>query len=295
MARSFVETGGASPSDSENEDELFRVLQEVQGSVNPTAPNTLVVSVGKRIEANGWVTVAQAFVATADVPHGRYYMELSVLQNQRSQFDRKQTAGILWRGYEGPASVPNFYVNEGAYIFLRVWGGTNSLSTDNLSFYCQVSNRPVGGSFMYNETPGSGVGEEIVFILASPSAGADYAIQTVPGTVRWRLRGLTGQLATAIAAASRVPALYKDNGAAANRFQVDAVWTFIPASTTDLISWGIGSMSAGGNANQTVMSVALSDAVLDGGDRFYVLTSNIQGADQWAAGAYTVDEWAVPA
>jgi hypothetical protein len=301
----FQESGGRVPSDSENEDEIFRVLQEVQGSVNPSAANALTISRGVRVEANGWITIAQAFVAQVQIvagseaPHGRFFMELSVLQNQRSQFDKKQIAAILWRGYEGPASIPNVYVSEGAYIFLRVWAGTNASLQDNLSFYCQVSNRPVGGANIFNELPGTGPGEMIFAVLAAPAAGADYAPQVVPAGVRQRVRAWDGNLTTAVAAANRQAATERDTGAAANTYAVDTVGGAIPASSIVDVGQSItsgqpytnfGAISGGTNANSP-----LSDIAAPATHRFVWQTANLQAADQWSAGEIMIEEWAVPA
>jgi hypothetical protein len=229
---------------------------------------------------------------STNYPHGRAYVAVSLIHSGIP-------VGNLFAGYPStydfPQSFPDRELVAADLIRFRVIWGSKAVAGDQMNLMAEFEpSNPLKAAHPreFNEAPGSGTGEAYNVTVAAPAAGADPAVQTVPAFVRWHLKGWAAKLTTAVAVANRNPALYKDAGAATSTFQVDDLDGTIPASQAPIFAWGVGSFSDVGTApaSGAPLSIALSDAPLNAGDRISIQTTNLQAADQWAAGSYRVEE-----
>lgn len=125
-------------------------------------------------------------------------------------------------------------------------------------------------------------------ILGSvPAAGAEI-VETVPANTRWMLSAFRFKLVASVAVANRTPVLFIDDG-------VNIVWetenpTAITASQTATYNAGAGVQN--GTLVAPDFQITLPETLLlPAGARIRTLTGNIQGADQYAAPVYNVEEW----
>lgn len=133
-----------------------------------------------------------------------------------------------------------------------------------------------------------GVGR--VVIGSNPAAGAEIS-EVVPTGARWRLLSLRASLVTSAAVANRLPILIFDNGA--TTFAVAPAAAVQTASLTVTYYWSVyGALSAGVS---TFTNAMLPDyIVLMTGFRIKTATSALDGADDWGAPTYEIEEWIEP-
>lgn len=122
---------------------------------------------------------------------------------------------------------------------------------------------------------------------ANPGAGADWTM-VVPTNARWRLNSLNAQLATAVAAATRIPQFIIDDGVNI-LYAVEPVTGEI-ASSTEQYSLGPGASTTDGAGTASVLP-APDGIYLFGGWRIRTVTAAIQAADQWSNIFASVEEW----
>jgi hypothetical protein len=135
-------------------------------------------------------------------------------------------------------------------------------------------------------------GRSKVLTLSAPSAGADFALTTVPGNVLWQVDSIFATLTTSGTAANRFPTLYFQD---ATHFISKVMQGVIIASQTCDLTWCV-------NATQ-VLPVSLGykaglsfspQTPLFEGYKFGITTIGIDAADQWSAGYVKVREWLNP-
>jgi hypothetical protein len=136
-------------------------------------------------------------------------------------------------------------------------------------------------------------GRARVIVLTQPAAGADYAVTVVPNNVIWVPDALLGTLTTAVAAANRYPTLYlQDN--ASHPF-ISSVQGAIVASQVTACDWYQNATQFLPVNNSYLFGVCgIPLVAMPEGYKIYIITVNIQAADQWSAGALKVREWLNP-
>lgn len=121
----------------------------------------------------------------------------------------------------------------------------------------------------------------------TPAAGAEIS-ETVPATVRWRLRGFRFVLTTAVAVANRETAFQIDDGA--NVVSVTPSGFTQAASLSHGYTFGLGSTVI--QASAGVQHIApTTDIILAPGYRMRTLSTALQAADQYSFVQYQVEEW----
>lgn len=158
-----------------------------------------------------------------------------------------------------------------------------------LNDYVHLGYRPTW-PFAVQSAPTAGAGMLRSLNLANPAAGTDWA-QSVPTGARWRLRGGTATLVTAVAAGTRQVALIVDDGAT-TLFTIEAATTQAP-SLTQIYSLIPGDTLTTLIATQLPVLIPL-DLQLFAGWRIRTSTTTIAGADQWSGINFLVEEWLEP-
>lgn len=138
-----------------------------------------------------------------------------------------------------------------------------------------------------DESSLDGMGAMVSVTGTTPGAGAEIS-ETVPANVVWLLKALTFKLTAAIAVANRIPHLLLDDGV--NVLLNSPAPTAIVASATGTYVVGDDSFTlAATDGVQWFQFV--NGLLLWPGFRLRTLTTGIQGADQYTAPQYLVQEW----
>lgn len=141
-----------------------------------------------------------------------------------------------------------------------------------------------GGEFI-SSIEGPGIIRSITGTVPGPGAEISEA---VPTSARWRLLAFRYSLTTAIAAANRESALQEDDGA--NVFMSEPSGFTQIASLTHTYNFGT-SGTRYESAQSLETQAQITDSRLLAGHRIRTKTTNIQGADQYTAPQYLVEEW----
>lgn len=204
-------------------------------------------------------------------------------------------AAYVRSGHE-PSSRPNERVYAGQRLLVALHAGSDFGGADftvrfNISVERDLS-MPPGGPYLHFEAPGSGKGVLRRIPLAQPAAGADYAPQIVPGSVRQLVRGFYGQLATEAAVGNRVPSIRLED-TAGNVLS----WLHAESRQTEstVLDWGAALGAPGsqsGSAPVANASFPLPNVEGRATDAFRMVTRGIAAGDQWSTGSLFVEEWA---
>jgi hypothetical protein len=242
--------------------------------------------------ADGWLSLL------APVPHGsggRAALAMAwqildeadqVVASYGSYFVRATATKIV---------MPQLQVRRGWKIKMIV-AGSSSFASGSQDVSCRfvVSGERGTKHIPDPDLPGSCEGDVRRLTTANPAAGSDPARVTVGAQSHLRVVGLSGIFVTAVAAASRVVWLvYAD--AAAVAYAAGQAASSQTASQT-VLNRG-GTQTADGNHDTagipTDRSISIPNYILPAGHTFGIETQRIQGADDWGAVAYGVEEWAV--
>jgi len=137
-------------------------------------------------------------------------------------------------------------------------------------------------------TPLDGRGSLRSIVGSAPAAGAEL-LDVVPAGRQWILRSTRVSLVTAVAVANREPSLVVDDGAGNIMAQVP-IGTVIPASLTTALCWAPGATLSGLVGGDESAGWVMECRMLPGW-RIRTITTAIQGADQYAAPGYMVEEF----
>ncbi len=146
--------------------------------------------------------------------------------------------------------------------------------------------------------PGTGPGRIYELGGADPAAGAE-CIDVVPTGLRWKLRAYQVVLAAAAVAITRTPNLYVlDLGGTLIVYRAaGGTWT---TGQTETGTWIFGN---GANVDAAAVAIGVTTyniaisvllPVLQSGDIIATITTNLQGADDYGAPQFTIEEWVMP-
>lgn len=258
----------------------------------------------------GWITrVVPVVQSLSTVPPGRYHCSLFLApQTQVANIAPSGQNDTLWRGYVyggllssssigvNAASQPNLKVFQGEQIWVLGFAGTKGLTTDLFVFNVTVdTDPPAGGSLIYDQPPFTGPGDVFSATIATPGAGANPAVQTIPSFVRREWRGFTAQLVTGAAVANR------SLKGVVNDTTNDTAGTDSGAAHAASLTINYYFAKGGGNSSSTLlgsMGQPLPQGQYPNGFVFKIVVDSIQAADQVnpVAGSSNIsisyEEWA---
>jgi hypothetical protein len=135
--------------------------------------------------------------------------------------------------------------------------------------------------------PRDGAGNLRSITGTTPAAGAEIS-ETIPGQRRWKLKYLSFSFSASAAVANRVINFFLDDGA--NILWEGTLNFNHTASLSQRYSAGMQGTQYINSNSLNVLGIPV-DIPMTTGFRFRTLTSNIQGADQFTAPQYLVEEW----
>ncbi len=144
--------------------------------------------------------------------------------------------------------------------------------------------------------PAGGHGQPRTIALSAPAAGADFAPPAVPAGGFWNPRGFRAQLVTAVAAASRIFAIFYQDSSGLDIGGNVASDVQTTTQTEDYfgISGTIGT-SLSTDITPGAISIGVGTNVpLLASYTVNFKTFNINAGDQWGAGKFAVEDWVMP-
>lgn len=240
--------------------------------------------------------VTPVIPAGTQVPRGRIFAEcwmVDVVGNP---------VHSVWRGYlvtsgstvAGPSSTPGIFIRPG-WALKAVATQTDQGAGLTIQFNCSVTPGDFvsdASGYIFNEAPGSGLGELVALTPSAPAAGADYTRFTVPAKCLDSPFAMQAELITSATVANRVARYTYDDGS--NRFANIPPATVQAASLDYVYSWGVGLALQGAVASILKPNTPLPSLQMKAGWRHGIVTDGIQAADQWSNGNAQVMRWAVP-
>lgn len=141
------------------------------------------------------------------------------------------------------------------------------------------------------DVPTDGPGVPRVIVGSAPAAGANI-LETVPARVVWQLNSFHALLTASLAAGTRYPCLYLDDGA--NIFmRIGSLVNQAPNTVADYCAMIGGAFTAA--VGPSIVNLPLPARVrLLPGWRIRTLIQGLDAADQFGAPIYQVDEWLLP-
>lgn len=136
-------------------------------------------------------------------------------------------------------------------------------------------------------SPLDGAGFMRVVTGTDPAAGAEIS-ETVPAGVRWRLIGFRVVFVTSAVVANRIVSLTIDDGATVG----SAALATINQAASLTFTYFAGDYGVNLGASQAFVSLLLPGTIpLVAGYRIRSVTANLDGADNFGAPQYLVEEW----
>ena len=231
---------------------------------------------------------------------GKYYVFIARVPG-RSNTTLQE---LLWGGYVdggAQASICNLECYKPQQLSATVFSDSSPIAGDLIQIWATISpgTHPRGGSSIHYQPPFTGEGDKLTIQLGDPAAGAVYPTQVVPAQVKWRVRGMFGQLVTSAVAANRYLAIsYRDAAGFDYAFHASGAIQAASITTNWSAVVGVGPNYTNDFALPAAVIrrpvIPLQDEKLRTGFQITFPTNAIDVGDNWGPGSMGVEEWAGP-
>ncbi len=205
-----------------------------------------------------------------------------------SQSTKTRTLGEGWL-LTASASCAGALQRGQTFVRMLILRGGNTVQNAAQTLFEDYITNPAPGGYPGGRivNPGEGIGWRKSLQVANPAPGADWTM-TVPSFIRRSVVSFSATFTAAVAIASRNINVIVDDGA--NIVWQDDVSAAVTASQVASIN-GTQTNAPAGIIATTLFVVLPPGLVLPQGFRVRSSTGNIQGADQWSAIWFLVEDY----